>query len=71
VAICQVLKSKIEEITLFLSLSKNHRENSTSFVVISKGIDIDEIPDEINVVPTFIEAIDILEMDEIERDLGF
>ena len=56
---------------LFLKLSEGHRQNGTSFVIIFEGIDIDEIPDEINVVPTFTEALDILEMDAIERDLGF
>jgi len=40
-------------------------------VIISKGINIDKIPEELNVVPTFTEATDILEMDAIERDLGF
>jgi len=61
----------IEELLLFLELSTSHRENGTSFVIVCKDIDIDEIPDEINVVPTFTEALDILEMDAIERDLGF
>ena len=56
---------------LFLELSSQHRENGTSFVLICKGIDIDEIPEEISVVPTITEAVDILEMDAIERDLGF
>ncbi len=63
--------TKIEELTLFLELSKQHLENGTSFVLICKGINIDKIPDELNVVPTLTEAIDILEMDAIERDLGF
>ena len=62
----------IHEIHLFLELSNEKRESGTSFVVIISGIDIDTIPDEINVVPTLNEAIDILEMDIIERDLlGF
>lgn len=61
----------IEELLLFLDLSTGHRENGTSFVIVCKDIDIDEVPDEINVVPTFTEALDILEMDTIERDLGF
>jgi hypothetical protein len=65
------INTKIEEINLFLNLSESHRNNSKSFVIISNGIDIDEIPDEIIVVPTFKEAIDVLEMDAIERDLGF
>lgn len=62
---------KIEELILFLKLSVQHQGNGTSFVLICKGINIDNIPDELNVVPTLKEAIDILEMDAIERDLGF
>jgi len=65
------INTKIEELILILNLSTKHRENGTSFVVICEGINIDEVPDEINVVPTFTEALDILSMDEIERDLGF
>jgi hypothetical protein len=61
----------IEELMLFLEVSTQHRNNGTSFVVICNGVDIDDVPDEINVVPTLTEAIDILEMDAIERDLGF
>jgi len=62
---------KIEEIILFLNLSNQHRENGSSFVLICEDINIDEVPEEINIVPTFTEALDILEMDAIERDLGF
>jgi len=65
------INTKIQELILFLKISLKHKENGTSFVVICEGIDIDEIPGEINVVPTFTEALDILSMDEIERDLGF
>ncbi|MFD1293642.1 ribonuclease Z [Lutibacter holmesii] len=65
------INTTVQDLLLFLKISTNHRENGTSFVIICKGIDIDEIPDEINVVPTFEEAVDILEMDAIERDLGF
>ncbi len=62
---------KIEELLLFLNINNQHRKNGTSFVLVCNGINIDEIPDEINIVPTFTEALDILEMDAIERDLGF
>lgn len=62
---------EIKEIFLFLKLSVQHRKNGTSFVLVCKGISIDDLPDELNVVPTFNEALDILEMDAIERDLGF
>lgn len=65
------INTEIKEILLFLKLSAQHRKNGTSFVLVCEGISIDDLPDELNVVPTFNEALDILEMDAIERDLGF
>jgi hypothetical protein len=61
----------ISDLLLFLKLGKTCRKNGTSFVIIYSDIDVDDVPDEINIVPTFTEALDILEMDAIERDLGF
>ena len=62
---------EIQELLLFLKVSSKHRTNGMSFVIICTGIEIDEIPDKLSVVPTLTEALDILEMDAIERDLGF
>ena len=57
------------EIADFLSLSKNHRSNKKSFVIVSRSVAIDKVPEELSVVPTLQEAHDIIEMEEIERDL--
>ena len=65
------LNTTLNELCLFLSIAEKHKENGISFVIICTGIDIDKIPDEINVVPTLHEAEDVLEMEAIERDLGF
>lgn len=54
----------------FLELSKNHKENGKSFVIVTNKVSYDEVPDEIMVTPTLQEAKDIIEMEEIERDLG-
>ncbi len=59
------------DVSLFLPVANTHKQSGISFVVICNGIAIDEIPDEINVVPSLIEAEDLLEMEAIERDLGF
>ncbi len=53
----------------FLQLSNTHRGRNKSFVLVSKKVPYDEVPDEICVVPTLQEARDIIEMEEIERDL--
>ena len=40
-------------------------------MIVSNKIADDNIPDELVIVPTLQEAFDIIEMEEIERDLGF
>ena len=65
----QNINTTLEDILLFLNIAIDSRKSGTSFVIVCKGISIDDIPDEISVVPTIPEALDLLEMDEIERDL--
>lgn len=54
----------------FLDLSNKHKENGKSFVIVTNKVSYDEVPEEIMVTPTVQEAKDIIEMEEIERDLG-
>jgi len=54
----------------FLELSKNHKESGKSFVIVTNKVSYEDVPDEIMVTPTLQEAKDIIEMEEIERDLG-
>jgi len=54
----------------FLDLSNAHRNTGKSFVLVTDKVTYNEVPDEICVVPTIQEAKDIIEMEEIERDLG-
>ena len=54
----------------FLDLSNRHRGANKSFVLVTNKVNYDDVPDEICVVPTIQEAKDIIEMEEIERDLG-
>ncbi|MGM5470414.1 ribonuclease Z [Flavobacteriaceae bacterium LMO-SS05] len=61
----------LEHIVEFLQVSNTHRKAKHSFVIVTDAVDLNEIPDELVVVPTLKEAYDIIEMDEIERDLGF
>ncbi|KJD34849.1 ribonuclease Z [Tamlana sedimentorum] len=59
------------QIIEFLQLSNKHRRAKHSFVIVNQGIDVDKTPDEIVIVPTLQEAYDIIDMEEMERDLGF
>lgn len=58
------------EIIPFEPLALHQRKQKKSFVIIA-DIDFDEVSEEIIVVPTLQEGFDIIEMEEIERDLGF
>jgi len=60
-----------EKISLFLNISSDFKTNGMSFVVVKSGIDIDNFSESLNIAPTLQEAEDILEMEAIERDLGF
>jgi hypothetical protein len=46
-----------------------HRKANKSFVLVTDKVSYDEIPDEISLVPTIQEAMDLIEMEDIERDL--
>lgn len=61
----------LKTINQFKALSKAHRKGKKSFVIVAEGIDFTEVPDALVVVPTILEAHDMIEMEEIERDLGF
>lgn len=71
VALTTLTKISLSEIIEFLQLSNTHRASKQSFVIVTDKINLDEVPDEIVVVPTMQEAYDIIEMEEMERDLGF
>jgi hypothetical protein len=64
-------KITTQDVVEFLRISNKHRAGSQSFVVVTNAINANDTPDEIIVVPTVKEAYDIIEMEEMERDLGF
>ena len=61
----------VNDIKLFLPLSKQHKKAKKSFIVVVSDLDYNAVPDKLTVVPSLLEAHDIIEMEEIERDLGF
>ena len=62
---------KLDQLLMFLKLSFAHRKGKKSLVIVNDTINIDAVPEEIHVVPTFQEAEDLIGLEEIERDLGF
>jgi hypothetical protein len=63
-------KLEVDDVLEFLDLSNTHRSGGQSFVLVTDKLAYDDIPEEISVVPTLQEAKDLIEMEEIERDLG-
>jgi len=61
----------VNDLKLFLPLSKKHKKSKKSFVVVVADFDYNALPEKFTVVPSLLEAHDIIEMEEIERDLGF
>ena len=59
------------DIKQFMPLSKQHKKAKKSFVIITSDFDYNAVPAKLTVVPSLLEAHDIIEMEEIERDLGF
>lgn len=61
----------VKEINSFMPLSKIHKKAKKSFVIVTSDLDHNAISDKLAVVRSIQEAHDIIEMEEIERDLGF
>ncbi|PKP26324.1 MAG: ribonuclease Z [Bacteroidetes bacterium HGW-Bacteroidetes-2] len=61
----------LPELLFFLKVSNTQRAKKKSFVIINDAINPDSVPEELIVVPTIQEAEDVIEMEEIEKDLGF
>ena len=60
-----------KQVESLLSLSKIHKKSKKSFVIVTKNFDFNAVSDKLSIVPTIAEAQDIIEMENIERDLGF
>lgn len=61
-----------KDVLLFGKLSTLHKKGKKSFVlVMNEDFDFNNATNKVMIVPTLQEAHDIIEMEEIERDLGF
>ncbi len=67
----QAVNTDERKILLFSPMCGRQKEQNKSFVIVSEGINLDDIPEDMVVVPTLQEAKDIIEIENIERDLGF
>ena len=65
------INASIKDFSLFLRIAAQKKENGTSFVLVNSSINIDDFPEDFNITPTVQEAIDVIEMEAMERELGF
>ena len=65
------ISSSKENFLLFLDIAKQKKKEKTSFVIIADALNVDYFPENLNIVPTLIEAEDVIEMENMERELGF
>ena len=65
------INANTEDLILFLDIAQQKKGNGTSFVVVKANTNVDDFPENFNIVPTLIEAEDILDMEAMERELGF
>jgi hypothetical protein len=61
----------LKDLKLFDEIIKNQKKQKKSIIIVVNDIDFNSVPQKYIVVPSSQEAHDIIEMDEIERDLGF
>ena len=64
-------KVTLQDLLNFKDLANQHKKAKKSFVIVVENIDFNDVPEFIHIVPSLLEAHDIIEMEEIERDLGF
>ncbi len=61
-----------KNLLLFEQLALEHSlKANKSFVIVIHDVNFNDFDGDLVVVPTLVEAIDIIDMDEIQRDLGF
>ena len=67
-AFADVNKQNIKQLQ---SIKDSILAKNFSFVILINQFKVDELPEEMNTTPTLKEAEDIIQMEMIERDLGF
>lgn len=59
-----------EQLLMFLEIATIQSNLKRSFVIVKDDIEIEKVPEELIVVPTLREAADVINMDELQRELG-
>ena len=59
----------LTSLKLFQEISKTHKKSKKSLVIVAQDIDFNKVSSKLNVVPTIQEAMDLIEMEEMIREL--
>lgn len=59
-----------DDIQWIENLNSDLAKKSLSFVILSENLSYEMLPEKVNLCPTIEEAIDLIEFEEIQRDLG-
>ena len=59
-----------EQLLMFLEIATIQLNQKKSFVIVNNNVEIDKVPEDLIVVPTLREAEDVINMDELQRELG-
>ena len=71
VSLADFQMSAADFIEKILEISESHHKSKRSFVIVSPTAVSDKLPEALIWAPTLQEAKDLIEMDEMQRDLGF
>lgn len=61
----------IDDVKSLMPLSDIHKKAKKSFIIVVADFNYNDVPTALTVVPTLLEANDTIDIEEIERDLGF
>ncbi|MCX2680900.1 ribonuclease Z [Galbibacter sp. EGI 63066] len=64
-------KLKTDDLMEFFEVSRDHKAKRKSFVIVTASVNLNDVHEKLTVAPTLKEAYDIIEMEDIERDLDF
>lgn len=62
---------EISSLLKYQEIAALHIASGCSFVLVYDSVNFNELPESLHVTPTLQEAKDIIQMEDIERDLGF
>jgi len=61
----------IKDLNHFKEINKTFKKHQLSFVLVNDTLNLTDLKSDIHVVPTVLEAHDIIQLDNIQRELGF